>query len=159
MLERSRTAPTADERNTCLRVLGRAQKPELVEKTLELALNGEVKMQDIYMPIGGLGTTPEGIERRWKWMTENWDTLNERLPPSMTMLSSVVSICCAGFTKQEQLDKVQAFFNNKEKKGFDRSLEQSQDSIRSKINWLGRDSADVEQWIKDKGYHGLQGKL
>lgn len=158
VLERSRTAPTADERNTCLRVLGRAQKPELVEKTLELALNGEVKMQDIYMPIGGLGSTPEGIERRWKWMTENWNTLVERLPPSMTMLSSVVSICCAGFTKQEQLDKLQAFFNNKEKKGFDRSLEQSQDSIRSKINWLGRDRDDVKQWIKEKGYVS-QGKL
>lgn len=159
ILERSRSAPTADERNTCLRVLGRCQKPELVEKTLEIALNGEVKMQDIYMPIGGLGTWPEGIERRWQWMTENWDTLVERLPPSMTMLSSVVSICCAAFTKQEQLDRIQAFFSNKDKKGFDRSLEQSQDSIRSKINWLGRDRDDVEKWVKDKGYYGLQGKL
>lgn len=159
VLERSRTAPKADERNTCLRVLGRARKPELIEKTLEIALNGEVKAQDIYMPIGGLGTTPEGIERRWTWMTDNWDTLVKRLPPSMTMLSSVVSICCAGFTKEEQRKRIEVFFADKDKKGFDRSLEQSQDSIRSKINWLERDSKDVEDWVKDKGYHGLQGRL
>jgi len=157
--ERSHSALSADERNTCLRTLGRTQKPELIKKTLELALSGEVKTQDIYMPIGGLGTTPEGIEKRWEWMQENWETLIVKLPPSMTMLSSVVSICVSGFTSQKQLDQVQHFFKNKDKKGFDRSLEQSQDSIRSKIGWLGRDRSDVEQFLKEKGYYGAQGKL
>ena len=159
VLARSHDAATADERNTCLRTLGRTQKPELIKRTLELALSGEVKTQDIYMPIGGLGTTPEGIEKRWDWMQKNWETLIEKLPPSMTMLSSVVAICVGGFTSQKQLDDVQNFFSDKEKKGFDRSLEQSQDSIRSKIGWLGRDRSDVERFLKDKGYYGVQGKL
>ncbi|KAK5104525.1 Aminopeptidase 2 mitochondrial [Lithohypha guttulata] len=157
---RAHEAPTADERNSCLRTLGRTQKPELIQRTLEIALSGEVKTQDIYMPIGGLGTTPEGIEKRYDWMRTNWSTLVEKLPPSMTMLSSVVAICVNGFTSEKQLKDVQEFFSDKDKKGYDRSLEQSQDSIRSKIGQLNRDKSDVEQFLKDKGYYGgAQGKL
>lgn len=156
VFSRFQNAPTADERNTCLRSLGRTRKPELMDKTLDIALGGEVKMQDIYMPIGGLGTTPEGIEKRWNWLTSNWSTIVERLPPSMTMLSSVVSICAAGFTKEAQLKKVEQFFADKDKKGFDRSLDQSFDSIQSKINWLGRDSKDVTDFLKNKGYNGAK---
>jgi aminopeptidase 2 len=158
LLDRFHSAPTADERNTCLRTLGRAKSEHLINKTLDLALGGEVKMQDIYMPIGGLSTTSLGIEMRWSWMQKNWDTLVEKLPPSMTMLSSVVSICVAGFTKKQQLDEITKFFDKVDKKGFDRSLEQSSDSIRAKNNWLERDSEDVNGWLKEKGYLG-KGKL
>lgn len=163
LLARYHSAPTADEKNTCLRSLGRAKSPELIKKTLNLALSGEVKMQDVYMPIGGLGTTSEGIERRYEWMENNWDELVEKLPPSMTMLSSVVSICAAGFTRSDQLAKVEAFFKNKDKKGFDRSLQQSLDSIRAKANWLERDSENVLSWLKENGYlekgKAVSGKL
>ena len=152
LLARYHSAPTSDEKNTCLRSLGRAKSSKLIQKTLDLALSGEVKMQDVYMPIGGLGTTPEGIEKRWDWMCSNWEELVEKLPPSMTMLSSVVSICAAGFTSDEQLAKVDKFFEGKEKKGFDRSLQQSMDSIRAKANWLRRDEEDVLGWLKSNGY-------
>ncbi|KAK5461232.1 Aminopeptidase 2 mitochondrial [Exophiala xenobiotica] len=152
LLARYHSAPTADEKNTCLRSLGRARSPELIKKTLQLALSGEVKMQDIYMPIGGLGTTAEGIEKRWEWMCKNWDELVEKLPPSMSMLSSVVSICVGGFSSEKQLDLVETFFADKDKKGFDRSLQQSLDAIRAKANWLKRDSEDVLGWLKENGY-------
>ena len=115
-------------------------------------------MQDIYMPIGGLSTTSLGIEMRWKWMQKNWPELVEKLPPSMTMLSSVVSICVAGFTKKEQLDEVTKFFEGMDKKGFNRSLEQSSDSIRAKSSWLDRDGEDVAGWLRERGYLG-RGKL
>lgn len=152
LLARYHSAPTADEKNTCLRSLGRARSPELIEKTLKLALSGEVKTQDIYMPIGGLGTTSTGIEQRFEWMRKNWDELVEKLPPSMTMLSSVVSICVAGFTSEKQVRQVEDFFKDKDQKGFDRSLQQSIDSIRAKANWLERDGDDVLGWLKESGY-------
>ena len=158
LLDRFHAAPTADERNTCLRSLGRTKNEALITKTLNLALAGEVKMQDIYMPIGGLGTTTLGIGMRWKWMQNNWPELVQKLPPSMTMLSSVVSICVSGFTKKSQLEEITKFFANVDKKGFDRSLEQSSDSIRAKSNWLERDGDDVSGWLKENGYLG-KGKL
>lgn len=152
LLDRFHSAPTADERNTCLRSLGRTKDDELIKKTLDLALAGEVKMQDVYMPIGGLSSTAKGIEARFAWMKQNWEKLVEALPPSMTMLSSVVAICVSGFTNEGQKKQVADFFKDKDKKGFDRSLEQSLDSIQAKSGWLSRDRGDVEAWLKQKGY-------
>ena len=85
-------------------------------------------------------------------MQNNSAELVEKLTQSITMLSSVVSICVAGFTKKEQLDDIAKFFEKVDKKGFDRSLEQSMDSIRAKSSWLARDSDDVSGWLKEKGY-------
>jgi hypothetical protein len=36
--------------------------------------------------------------------------------------------------------------------GFDRAVSQSLDSIQSKSNWVQRDHADVEQWLKTNGF-------
>jgi aminopeptidase 2 len=116
ILARYHSAPTGEERNTCLRVLGRAKQPELIQRTLGLALSGEVKMQDVYMPIGGLRTHREGIERRWEWMCSVWSELVKRLPPSGTMLSSVVGMCAGAFTRKEQMKAVGEFFKERDTK-------------------------------------------
>ena len=42
-----------------------------------MALSGEIKMQDVYMPIGGLRSHADGINARWIWMKENWETVGQ----------------------------------------------------------------------------------
>lgn len=99
--------------------------------------------------------------RRLKYMTtaltlnrmeENWDELYKRLPPALSMLGSMVTIMTSTFSKQEQLAKVEAFFKEKNTNGYDQSLAQSLDSIRSKIAWLNRDRGDVAAWLNENGY-------
>ena len=158
ILSRYHDAPTADERNTCLKVLGRAKSPELIKKTLGLALSDGVKLQDIYMPIGGLRAHPEGIERRWEWMCENWETIEKRLRGQM-MLSSVVGMCAGGFTREKALEKIDGFFKDKDTKAFDRSLDQTIDGIKARDSWLKRDSEDVKTWLKENGYLGREARL
>jgi aminopeptidase 2 len=142
-----RSSNNSDERNTALRVLGRARDPELIKETLSLALNGEVREQDIYMPLGGLRSHPEGIEALYNWMTENWDELVRRLPPELSMLDSVVSICTSGFSSQDGLQRIQEFFARKSTKGFDQVLAQSCDAVKAKVAWLDRDRKDVQDWV------------
>lgn len=144
-----RTSKTSDERNTALRCLGRAKDPKLIQQTLDLTLSGEVKSQDLYLPASGLRSHAEGIEALWEWMTENWPAIFKRLSGNAPMLGSMVSICVGGFAKQEQLDKVDTFFKDVDTKMFKQPLEQSKDSIRSKIAWLQRDREDVATWVKE----------
>ncbi|RLL93184.1 hypothetical protein CFD26_101786 [Aspergillus turcosus] len=152
VLDRFRTAPTSDEKTTALRCLGSAEDPALIQRTLDLASSDEVKNQDIYMPLGGLRSSTTAIEARWNWMKTNWDALYKRLPPGLGMLGTVVQLCTSSFCTEEQLKDVQAFFENKDTKGYDRAVEQSSDAIRAKIQWLKRDRADVESWLKSNGY-------
>lgn len=147
-----KTAKVAEERNTALRSLGRAEKPELIQRTLKLALSDEVRTQDIYMPLGGLRGHAAGIEGLWQAMQENWETLVERLPPGLSLLGSIVSICTSGFTHETQKKEVEDFFGKKSTKGFDQTLAQSMDVVSAKIKWLERDGEPVEKWLKENGY-------
>lgn len=81
------------------------------------------------------------------WMTENWDELAKRFPAGLSMLGSLVSICTSSFTGQAGLERVQAFFADKNTNGFNQSLAQSSDAISAKSAWLGRDRGDVAEWV------------
>ena len=110
ILNEYRTAANADERNTALRSLGRGKGEKLIQRTLALPLSDEVKGQDIYLPIVSLRSDAEGIVALWKWMQGNWETLEKKCPPGLTMLGTIVQICTASFATEAQLAEVRAFF-------------------------------------------------
>ncbi|KAK0389115.1 hypothetical protein NLU13_2690 [Sarocladium strictum] len=147
-----RSSKNSDERNNCLRVIGASRDPKLIKRTLELLESPDVKDQDIYMPAGSLIGHAEGIEALWAYVKDNWDQIYKRFPPSGMMLGGIITIATTAFTRQEQLDDVNKFFADKDRTGYERTLEQSRDSIRSKISWLSRDQEDVTSWLSTNGY-------
>ena len=158
ILNEFRTAKDATEKNTALRSLGRARSEALMKRTLSLPLSDEVKAQDVYLPIVNLRSHAAGIEALWSWVTANWEPLQEKCPPSLTILGSMVQICTSSFTKKAQLKEVQAFFDGKSTKGFERALGQASDVIRSNSSWVERDAGDVEKWLGKEGYLGKEGE-
>ncbi|KAK7970779.1 hypothetical protein PG996_000791 [Apiospora saccharicola] len=144
-----RKSTNSNERNTALRVLGRAKDPKLIQRTLDFILSDEVKSQDIYLPASGLRSHPEGIEALFNWLTKSWSGVYKRLSGNPPILGSMVTVCTSAFTQQGQLDRVDAFFKEQDTKAFDQPLAQSKDSIRSKIAWVARDSHDVATWVKE----------
>ncbi|CDK29653.1 unnamed protein product [Kuraishia capsulata CBS 1993] len=143
---------SVDEKITALRCLGRFEDKELIAKTLAKLLDGSVRSQDLYIPMQGLRTSKVGVESLYAWLKVNWDEVYALLPPELSMLGSVVTLCTSGFTKTEQLEDVKAFFAGKSTKGFDQGLAQSLDTIQSKASWVKRDGANVEKWLADKKY-------
>lgn len=121
--------------------------------------NGEVKDQDIYMPIGGLRTHPVGVEAVYNWMTENWDELVRKLPPELNMLGSLVSICTSTFSSYENLERVKKFFETRSTRGFDQALAKSCDSIKAKAAWLARDRKDVQDWTNSYSAKSIKSEL
>lgn len=152
ILNEFRHGPTSDERNDALRSLGHAQDPALVKRTLTMPLSDQVKGQDIYLPLAALRSYPASVEAVWEWMKANWEELVARLPPGLSMLSTVVQLCTSGFTRQEHVEEIEKFFSTKSTKGFDQSLAQSLDSIRAKAKWTQRDGEDVRKWLQTNGY-------
>ncbi|KAK1521832.1 peptidase family M1 [Colletotrichum paranaense] len=142
-----KTAETADERNSALRTLGQSRDPKLRQRTLDLLLSGEVRDQDIYIPIGSLRSSKGGIEALFDWLQTRWEEIYTKFPAQSSMIGSIVSYCTSGLTKQEQLDKLDRFFAEKEKKGFVRALSQSTDSVKAKIAWTSRDTEDLRKWL------------
>lgn len=125
-----------------------------MKRTLSLPFGGEVKEQDVYLPIAALRSHPAGIEALFDWMTTNWDELCKRFPAGLSMLGTIVTLCTNGFTSKEQMARVEKFFGDKSTKGFDQGLAQSLDAIRAKHAWIVRDRAVVEGWVRENGYLG-----
>lgn len=125
IFDRYKNAPTSTEKNTALRALGSAMQPELIQRTLGLALSDEVRAQDIYMPLSSLRIHSQGILARWEWLKNNWEAVVKRLPPAFSMLGTVVQMCTGSLTTEEQLKDVESFFKDKDQKVRTLSLWQS----------------------------------
>ena len=159
ILDSYRNSKNSDERNTALRSLGRAKEPELIKRTLALPLGGEVKEQDIYLPVSALRTHADGVTALYDWMKENWDELQRKLPAGLSMLGSMVTICTSSFTSEAQRADVESFFKSKNTKGFEMPLAQSLESIQAKGAWVERDRDDVQKWVKENGYGRVKSEL
>jgi len=152
LLDAYKSTTNSDERNTALRGLGQSTNPTCIQRSLDLALSSDVKEQDIYLPISGLRSHKEGIDALWAWAQKNWDLIERKLPPGLSMLGSMVQIVTSGFTSQAAIEDIQKFFSHRSTKGFDQGLAQSLDGIKAKTAWLDRDREDVAQWLKSNGY-------
>lgn len=119
----------------------------MVQQTLDLLLSGKIRDQDIYLPIGGLRSSREGIEGLFHWMTKNWDAIYTKFPKESTIIGSIVAYSVGGLSTQKQLSEVEKFFGERSKAGFDRSLAQATDSVRAKVAWTERDNEDLRQWL------------
>jgi aminopeptidase 2 len=126
---------------------------------LSLPFSGDVKEQDIYMPISGLRSHPEGVEALYDWLVENWDELTRRLPAGLSMLGNVVSMCTSTFTRAQDYERISKFFSERSTKGFDQPLAQSLDSIKAKSSWLDRDRKDVADWVSSYRVKNIKSEL
>ncbi|KAG5517875.1 hypothetical protein PMAC_000329 [Pneumocystis sp. 'macacae'] len=144
---------SSDEKNTALKQLGQTRLPDLIKKTLQMIISSEVKLQDIYMPLVGLRSHPEGINSLWTFCQENWDTIDIIVPSSVGSLkSTVVQLMVSGFTSMSKLHEIEDFFKHKKIQAFDKALSQSLDAIRTKSFWVSRDSDNVKAWLENEGY-------
>lgn len=144
---------SVEEKIAALRSFGRFEDDAVLDKVAGLLMKTDiVKAQDIYIPMQGMRAHRKGIERLWKWFTENWDAIYKLLPPGLSMLGSVVTLASSGFTKQEQKQQVEQFFKDKNTKGFDQSVAQTLDIITAKSNWSTRDGDVIAQWLKKNDY-------
>ncbi|KAK5962370.1 arginine/alanine aminopeptidase PWA37_000413 [Arxiozyma heterogenica] len=147
-----KNSSNTDEKLAALRSLGAFKDPALIERTLSYLLDGTVLKQDIYTPLVGLRTHPEGIKAMWKWAQENWDEIVSRLQPGSPVLGHVLTLTTSGYTSTEAADEIASFFASKDTRGYDQSLAQALDAIKAKAQWVKRDREVVSSYLKQNEY-------
>ena len=104
-----------------------------------------------------LRTHPEGIRALWTFAKDNWSTIVVKLPPGLSLLSSVFQIVTSNFCSMQAVAEIEEFFKDKNVKGFNQGLAQSLDAVRAKGNWIERDGQEVRSWLSERGF--FKGKL
>ena len=106
-LARSKDAPTPQEQLRYLYALADFRDPDLMDRTLALALSDEVRSQNAPFLLGRAMANRDAGDRAWRFVKEHWDEANRRLPPNTIIyLADGVRF----LTSPEQEADVQAFF-------------------------------------------------
>ena len=138
----------ADQKITTLRAICFTPYPELLQSTLEMILNGSVRSQDVIFVIAAVSFNLKGRRLAWEFVTKQWEKLHDTFySSSASILARIVSNSTENFSKLEDADMVQMFFDDKTVTSIDRSIKQAVEKIVSSAKLLQRDSAHVAKWI------------
>lgn len=106
------------------------------------------------MPLGSiaLSANPKTRPEVWAYIKAKWDVIYGRLSGNMVVLDRYLKNTLAKFADAEVEKDIQAFFEGKNKKGFDKGLAQVSDTIKGNAKYKERDEGIVKEWLEAKGY-------
>ncbi|KAF4313531.1 Peptidase M1 alanine aminopeptidase/leukotriene A4 hydrolase [Botryosphaeria dothidea] len=142
-----------DGREICLQALGRVQTPELAKAYLDFLFSPAVAVQDMHSGAASLAANSKTRYTLWAYIKEHWDSkVYPELSGNMVVLDRFIKLSLSKFASYDVAKDVKSFFANKDCKGFDRALAQSDDIMTGGAKYRERDSAVVKEWLSAHGY-------
>jgi puromycin-sensitive aminopeptidase len=142
---RYRAAATPQEERRYLYSLAAFRLPALVERTLQSAVNGDIRTQDAPFIIRLLLMNPEGRETAWAFVKREWDAMAKLFPKSglRRMCEGVI-----GLATPELERDVRRFFAERKIDLGGRTLDQYLEQLRIAValrerEGLGRLAGDI----------------
>jgi alanyl aminopeptidase len=136
--ERFEATEQPAERDRYLQALGAFREPALVDRALDYAFSGPLRANELFSLPAGLTRTAAGSDRAFRWMTENYATLAERLPPEFMGFMPFF----AGGCSTERLESARVFFAKPEHQ------------VEGTPRMLGRVSAQVDECLALRSREG-----
>jgi len=95
-----------------LTALGKAVSEKLLAKSLELALQPEVRSQDAVALICSVATNKFGRELAWQFVQKYWEKLYDKYQGPF-LLSDLIKETVSHFSTEEKAQEVEFFFKTK----------------------------------------------
>jgi alanyl aminopeptidase len=116
-------------RNHLLEAMSKVDDPELRPRALALTLDPRLRMNEVFRPLMGQLSDPEGREIGWSWLEENYVALSRRIGPSY---AGYLPFAASGFCSAERAEEARTFFAPRmiETQGGPRNLESATETIR-----------------------------
>lgn len=140
------TSKALDEREIVLSALGTVNNDELIEQALSLILT--VPIMDVQFIGISLAKNTTTREKFWAFFKENYDAIYKRLNVNPVVFDRFVKFTLCYFSDEYFYNDIKEFFKDKDIYGFERSLDQVLDSIKTNSAWVKRDAEDVANWVK-----------
>ena len=106
-LSRFRASHDAVVRGNVLRGISSTTDAALGARALELALDDDLRVNEVFRPLMAQTGQPETRTAAYAWVTEHYDAISERIGPSTAGYLSYTGV---GFCSAEQAGTVQGFF-------------------------------------------------
>jgi aminopeptidase N len=145
------TTTSPDGREIALRALGRIQDPELLPDYLSLVFN-DVATQDMHTGAVALAANPRARHGLWKYIQDNFDPIREKLGKNMVVLDRFLRVSLNKFNDRETEKEIAKFFEGRDNRGYDRTLNVVSDTILGRAKYQERDAKVILEWLKTNGY-------
>lgn len=145
-LDAARTAKSPEEFLNFLFALVAFSEPELVKRTLEIAVSPEVRSQDSPFLLVALLNRPATRKPAWTWMKQHWPEVQARF----TMSSGSRVVAAAGsFCARADRDDVQGFFASHPVESSERTLSLALHRIDACIELRSSQSQNLAAWLRN----------
>ncbi|KAK4989358.1 hypothetical protein LTR66_007080 [Elasticomyces elasticus] len=141
-----------DGKEIALQAMGAVQTPELAKEYLAWVFSGAVPVQDVHSASHTLGSNPKTRLALWQYIKENWSMLREKLGGNMVVLERFLRTGLSKFASFEVEKDIEAFFRDKDNKGYDRGLAVVSDTIKGNARYKENDLERVREWLKAREY-------
>ena len=146
---RFKTAATPQEERRYLFSLAMFQQQALLGRTLDMTLNGEIRLQDAPFMVSAVMNNVYGREQGWHFVKMNWDLLDRRFPKQ-----GLRRMCggITGFCKPELERDVREFFEARQVDLGGKTLEQYLEQLRIGVSFAERSRRDLQEFLRRNQY-------
>jgi hypothetical protein len=139
---------TTGETSRILRILGRTQKPELIERTLNAIIEKSLSSRFTSYILQGIQANPMAIETALNWTETRWsDLINKSEGGPVFVLSRLISV----ITTRKDIDRVRAFISDPTKLQYQVAVNAALDVAMKKVAWVERDTEKLKTWLQEAG--------
>jgi aminopeptidase 2 len=134
------------QKTRAILALGATRNPEWAKETLEFALS-HGREQDLQMFFAAVYLNDDTRRVVTEFFKDNYDTLMKRTEGNFS-ITYIVQYAWSGLASVKDADDCEAFFKDKDTSKYALVLQQTLDTIRASAEWIGRSTADVEEWLQ-----------
>ncbi|QSZ33763.1 hypothetical protein DSL72_005334 [Monilinia vaccinii-corymbosi] len=146
-----RETTSIDGKEITLRAMGRVQTPELIADYFEFLFK-EVATQDVHTGAAALAANTKTRYQLWQYIQNNFEPVKERLSANMVVFDRFIKVSLASFSDDDVNKQIEKFFENKDNRGYDRSLAIISDTIRGRAALKARDRKVILEWLQANSY-------
>ncbi len=149
-LSRMRGAIAPEEHDRFLAALASFEAPELVARTLGLALSEDVRSQDLQILFGQLFGNRQARGATWRYLTSNWPAVSRKAP--VFGLRRILG-ATAALVDERWRAEVAAFFEDPAHhvEAGERELKQALEAIDLALGLRARERENLGSWLRERG--------
>jgi aminopeptidase N len=145
------TTSSVDGKEISLRALGRIQDLDLLQDYLSFLFN-DVATQDMHTGASALSANAKTRSGLWKYIQDNFDPIKDKLGKNMVVLDRFIKLSLNKFNDRATEKEIAHFFEGRDNRGYDRTLNVVRDTILGRAAYRERDGEVIFEWLSAHGY-------
>ncbi|WP_455378274.1 M1 family aminopeptidase [Petrachloros mirabilis] len=143
-IERFKTAATPQEERRYLFSLAAFRQAALLERTLSMTLNGDIRVQDAPFLVSAIMSSVYGRDEGWNFVKANWDQMDKRFPKQgvRRMCGGLTGLCRPDLERD-----VQKFFGSRKIDLGGKTLEQYLEQLRIAVFFRERNGVEIKNYL------------